>query len=217
MNKNDMEVYKTRLMNQKKSIKATIKDMKENGLNLSQKDEVSELSTIDNHPADMGTEMFDKERYYALIDNEKSMLHQIDLALDRIKDGVYGKCEFCGKEIEGERLNFSAAAITCIACENKRPDYNTYRYDRPVEEKTMAPFGRYFMDIYEEEEYEHDVGYNAEDTWQDVDKYNVRNGIERNYEDDLDGMKDQDDAGDDTSVVEFTDKISNQYYKQQLP
>jgi YteA family regulatory protein len=215
MDKNAMEGYKARLINQKKSIYDTIKDMKGNGLDDSQRDEVSELSTIDNHPADMGTEMFDKERYYSLLDNEKSMVHQIDIALNRIDQGVYGKCEMCGKDIDNERLNFSPSAITCISCENKRPDYNTYRYDRPVEEETLAPFGRYFMDNYDEEEYE--VGFNAEDAWQDADMSNVRNGVERNYDDETEDIRAHDDAGNDTSIVEFTDKISNQYYKQQLP
>lgn len=210
-----MEEYKSRLIEEKKSIYDTIEDMKKNGLDISQRDEVSELSVIDNHPADMGTEMFDKERYYALLDNEKSMLHQIDSALERIEQGVYGKCELCGKNIESDRLEFMPAALTCIECEDKKPDYNTYRYDRPVEEETLAPFGRYFMDYNDEKEYE--VGYNAEDSWQDVDKFNARNGIERNYDEQNDERDSYAETENDAGVVEFTDKISNQYYKEQLP
>lgn len=215
MEKKEMEEYKSRLIEEKKSIYDTIEDMKKNGLDISQRDEVSELSVIDNHPADMGTEMFDKERYYALLDNEKSMLHQIDSALERIEQGVYGKCELCGKNIESDRLEFMPAALTCIECEDKKPDYNTYRYDRPVEEETLAPFGRYFMDYNDEKEYE--VGYNAEDSWQDVDKFNARNGIERNYDEQNDERDSYAETENDAGVVEFTDKISNQYYKEQLP
>jgi len=33
--------------------------------------------------------------------------------LDKIKNGVYGKCQVCGKEIEEDRLEANPAARTC--------------------------------------------------------------------------------------------------------
>lgn len=215
MDRSMMEKYKARLLREKQSIYDTINDMKENGLEVGQRDEISELSTIDNHPADMGTEMFDKERFYALLDNEKTAVHKIDHALKRIGEEKYGNCELCGKEIQRERLDSMPSAVTCIDCEDKRPDYNTYRYDRPVEEETLAPVGRYFMDYNDEEEQE--VGYNAEDSWQDVDKFNAREGAERNYDEVNDELDSYGETENDLGVVELTDKISNQYYKNQLP
>lgn len=215
MNRDEMQKYRDRLIKEKNSILDTIQDMNDNSLEYSQRDELSELSQIDNHPADMGTEMFDKERMYALLDNEKKAIHRIDDALERINRGTYGKCELCGKEIQRERLEGMPSALTCMDCESKQPDYNTYRLDRPVEEETLAPFGRYFMDNTHDPESE--VGYNAEDTWQDVDKYNARTGIPRNYDELNDEIDSYGEAENDDGVVEFTDRISNQYYKEQLP
>ena len=41
---------------------------------------------------------------------------QIDRALDRIRDGSYGKCESCGKAINKKRLESLPYAVTCITC-----------------------------------------------------------------------------------------------------
>lgn len=215
MNREQLLQYKSRLLEEKDKILDTIDGMKEHGLGLSQREEVDELSVIDNHSGDMGTEMFDKQRRYALLDNEKTILIRIGHSLERIEDGTYGTCELCGKEIDNERLNFIPYANTCMSCESKKPDYNTYRYDRPVEEETLAPFGRYFRDYTEEKEYE--VYYNAEDSWQDVAKYEKRPGVIRNF-DDIDGEVDPNAEPEaDSGAVEFVDLISNQQYKAQLP
>ncbi len=39
--------------------------------------------------------------------------NEIKNALQKIKDGSYGKCETCGKEIETDRLGANPAARTC--------------------------------------------------------------------------------------------------------
>jgi len=41
-------------------------------------------------------------------------LNEVDAALLRIKNGGYGICSVCGKEIEEKRLGANAAANTCM-------------------------------------------------------------------------------------------------------
>ena len=41
-------------------------------------------------------------------------------ALERIKNGTYGICKYCGKEILVERLLLVAPALQCMECENKK-------------------------------------------------------------------------------------------------
>ena len=50
-------------------------------------------------------------------DLEKN-LAKVDKALERIKQGAYGKCERCGKKIDPERLQAFPAATTCLNCKN---------------------------------------------------------------------------------------------------
>jgi len=52
--------------------------------------------------------------------NLETQLKDINLALDKIAKGTYGKCEKCGKEIDEERLKAHPAARFCLKCgENK--------------------------------------------------------------------------------------------------
>jgi RNA polymerase-binding transcription factor DksA len=56
-------------------------------------------------------------------DNMLSVEHSLELklkdvndALEKIKEGKYGVCEKCGKEIEKMRLEAMPEARTCMAC-----------------------------------------------------------------------------------------------------
>src|SRR3954454_19183557 len=57
-----------------------------------------------------------------LVEIESRELGQIEHALQRIVDGVYGRCEFCGGKIAEARLNALPYTNTCIDCqrENER-------------------------------------------------------------------------------------------------
>ena len=44
-------------------------------------------------------------------------LQEIDAALRRIDEGVYGICEECGREIDQRRLEAQPTATRCIACQ----------------------------------------------------------------------------------------------------
>ena len=60
------------------------------------------------------------EEYSNLLSLEYALetrLKDVDLALDKIKKGSYGKCEKCKKQIEEERLKANPAARTCSKCQ----------------------------------------------------------------------------------------------------
>jgi len=59
------------------------------------------------------------EEYEALLPVEFSLekkLQNINLALERIKKGIYGTCKSCKKQISPERLKAFPAAETCEKC-----------------------------------------------------------------------------------------------------
>lgn len=80
----------------------------------SENDQVSELSSNDQHPADLGTETFEREKDLSILESLEYELAQIETALRRVDEGTYGKCEACGIEIPVERLEASPAARFCI-------------------------------------------------------------------------------------------------------
>ena len=59
------------------------------------------------------------EEYVTKLPIEYSLetrLRDINLALEKIKTGGYGKCEKCGKSIPKERLEVCPEARTCTKC-----------------------------------------------------------------------------------------------------
>lgn len=54
------------------------------------------------------------ERVTTQIAAQKKMVEKIDGALERIKNGKYGVCEVCGKDIEESRLTAMPLAALCL-------------------------------------------------------------------------------------------------------
>jgi RNA polymerase-binding transcription factor DksA len=76
--------------------------------------EASELSKIDQHQAELGTETFERERDLTALAIITDELADIELALRKLGDGSYGICEECGKPIGEERLAAKPWARLCI-------------------------------------------------------------------------------------------------------
>jgi len=64
----------------------------------------AELSAIDQHPADVGTELFEEERDQSLIDRLEHDLEAIERAFRRLEQGTYGVSVESGAPIPDARL-----------------------------------------------------------------------------------------------------------------
>ncbi|CAM3249634.1 TraR/DksA C4-type zinc finger protein [Filibacter tadaridae] len=113
--------------------KQLTKTEEETDVKNSAQDSVGELSMYDNHPADMGTALFEREKDAALNVHAGSELEKVEDALKALQDGSYGKCEVCQKEIPFERLEAVPYTTLCMehATEQEIPS------DRPVEEDIL--------------------------------------------------------------------------------
>src|SRR5689334_8412977 len=80
----------------------------------SQSDSLEELSSYDQHQADVATETFDREKDLSILDNIEGELADIEHALQRLDDGTYGTCEACGKPIGDDRLAATPATRFCV-------------------------------------------------------------------------------------------------------
>lgn len=80
----------------------------------SQREDLSSLSAVDQHPADQGTETFDRERDLSLREQVEGELVEVARALVRLDRGTYGRCEACGRPIGAERLAAEPAARLCL-------------------------------------------------------------------------------------------------------
>lgn len=73
-----------------------------------------ELSMYDNHPADMGTALFEREKDHALNEHAESETKKVKIALEAIENGTYGKCKICKKDIPFERLLIVPYTLYCV-------------------------------------------------------------------------------------------------------
>src|SRR5690625_1096171 len=105
------------------------------GLIESQTDAVGELSSYDNHPADMATELYEREKDIALNEHAEKELEAINEALHAIEEGTYGICKECSMDIPLERLLAIPTAETCM----EHTEKNTIKRERPVEEEVYSP------------------------------------------------------------------------------
>lgn len=86
----------------------------------SMRDASGELSMVDNHPADMGTELYERERDQALEVHADAEIQKVEHALSAIQKGDYGICEVCQKSIGYERLEAIPYTTLCIEHANMK-------------------------------------------------------------------------------------------------
>ena len=132
------------------------------GLGVAQRDQTGELSMIDNHPADLATEIYERGKDIALLEQEEFHLARIEDALAAMNNGDYGICRTCGEAIPYERLEALPDSLYCIEHAPRRDISDR----RPAEESfLMPPFGRSSMDEKEVN------GFDGEDAWQIVESW----------------------------------------------
>jgi len=153
------------------------------GVNNALNDSIGELSGYDNHPADIGTEVFEKSKDLALREDALQKLDLIDKAIEKIENGSYGRCERCDIVIPEERLDIVPETAYCFNC-HKNFDEHDKVSSRPIEEEFLYPgFGKHDYD-----ESTHETEFDSEDSWQAVAQYGTSNdasmmGGETNYND----------------------------------
>ncbi len=67
-----------------------------------------------NDPADEATNLFDRERDRAAIDNMTRILGKVNRALEKIDEGTYGQSDIDGTPIPLERLEALPYALTTV-------------------------------------------------------------------------------------------------------
>jgi RNA polymerase-binding protein DksA len=113
----DVEKYRRLLFEERERLTADMNDL-DSDISGDDTPGQYELADYDNHPADVGTETFIKERDLAVRDNFRDIIGRIDEALDKIERGTYGYCDRCGREISKGRLDAIPHAIYCVDCQD---------------------------------------------------------------------------------------------------
>jgi RNA polymerase-binding transcription factor DksA len=84
--------------------------------------EQSELSGYAQHPADSGSETFEREKDLSILEQLEAELAELQAALERIDAGTYGIDEVTGEPIAPERLQAMPAARTNVDTGHRREE-----------------------------------------------------------------------------------------------
>jgi YteA family regulatory protein len=103
------------IVQERERLEALVREREAEGIGSeSESENISELSSIDQHPGDLGTETFEREKDFSLLQQLEAEIEDLDAALRKVDEGTYGICEVCGKEIDPERLEAMPGTRTCI-------------------------------------------------------------------------------------------------------
>ena len=80
---------------------------------------LSQDSVFSVHMADAGTDSFEQEKNYILMGRESDYYKNLEIALDRIDDGIFGICKICSELIPEERMLEVPNATKCVGCKEK--------------------------------------------------------------------------------------------------
>lgn len=73
---------------------------------------------------DVASDVVDGRLLESLGAQDSNRLQMINNALDRIKQGTYGRCLVCKEEIPEERLEAIPCAFMCINCQSRNERLN---------------------------------------------------------------------------------------------
>ncbi|WP_338471988.1 TraR/DksA C4-type zinc finger protein [Niallia sp. XMNu-256] len=173
-----LDHLKKLLSDDQKELDERLEGNKENSLEgRNHRNAVGELSAYDNHPADMGTELYDREKDFALEEHADSELDKVNEALQAMQDGTYGKCKICNGDIPYERLQAVPTTLYCVEHSNEQ----NVPTDRPVEEEVLEfAHGNHFQHHQFREVIDN------EDSFQEVARYGTSetpSDLKGDYED----------------------------------
>ena len=114
-----MKKFEDLLRARRKEVLDELSELEEVYLGKNQRDTSGDVSGYSTHPADMGSDEAMRDAAFSRGEAGGRAIEEIDEALDRLKNGEYGRCENCGTEIPEARLEVVPEARFCIRCQEE--------------------------------------------------------------------------------------------------
>lgn len=111
MDKKKLEYFKKRLETRQQELRRAVSRTQEDG-RTADEDTAQDI-------ADRAASSYNKEFLFSQSNNDRQLLQMVDGALLRIREGNFGECISCGKEINPKRLEAVPWTRHCIECQEK--------------------------------------------------------------------------------------------------
>ena len=122
MNQRDVKKFEKLLLAERDRLTGSIKSIEDASRYESGRDNSGDLSSY----AESGTDNFELDTALNIAIGESHWLSEVSEALIRLKNGSYGRCEGCEKEIPRKRLEVFPSAKYCVACQSEIEKQNAY-------------------------------------------------------------------------------------------
>jgi RNA polymerase-binding protein DksA len=109
-----LDEFRQLLLEKRRELVGDVDNLANEALRRNRSEASGDLSSMPIHMADIGTDNWEQEFTLGLIDNEQTLLREIDEALQRIEDHTYGICLGTHKRIAVARLRAKPWARYCI-------------------------------------------------------------------------------------------------------
>src|SRR5713101_8430462 len=111
MDKKKLESFKKRLETRQQELRRMVSRTEQDGRTIDE-DSAQDI-------ADRAASSYTKEFLFHQSNNDRQLLQMVENALSRIREGSFGECILCGKEINAKRLDAVPWTRHCIECQEK--------------------------------------------------------------------------------------------------
>lgn len=115
----DVAKFRGLLLIERSRLEAELREIENRTARISDSERASELSGYEDHPADIASETFEREKDLAIGESVETLLNQVITALEKVDRGTYGVCDACGKPIKKARLQALPFATLCLTCQDR--------------------------------------------------------------------------------------------------
>lgn len=119
LDKKDLEQIEKDLLQQKDNVLKDLKSIAKRQNEEGDDQYKASFPEYGDKPDENAQEISDYSSNLAKEEILEKHLRDIETALERIKDGSYGKCKYCGVNINPKRLKARPTASSCIHCKTE--------------------------------------------------------------------------------------------------
>jgi DnaK suppressor protein len=111
MDKKKLESFRKRLETRQQDLRRMVNRTQQDGRNADE--------NIAQDIADKAASSYNKEFLFHQSNADRQLLQMVETALVRLREGSFGECISCGKEINAKRLEAVPWTRHCIECQEK--------------------------------------------------------------------------------------------------
>ena len=121
MTEYNLKKFKKLLEGKRYSIMRDLGLLKERSLHSTSADSSGDLIYSDHMP-ELGSDAIEREKAFLFASRDGAYLSQIEEALKRVQEGIFGICRVCEQKIPKERLEAVPTTTICVPCKEADED-----------------------------------------------------------------------------------------------